>query len=188
MLFAMSSVPYFLSSQAISRQRFIAAPAFGRPRGARLGGRGGALAEQPRFRRLQLLDVVAVVGKEGASSLDFAHARELKLESYALLVALAAELVHLGAQFLGGIGGLGRLGDLALQLPNLGVALRERCLVVRAHLGGSVAVGSLQLRRHRRLRCLIDLHLRLTRDLHLRDRAIVPVTHERVRLSPRVGK
>lgn len=46
-------------------------------RGARLDGRGGALAEQPRLRRLRLLDVVAVVGKEGARCFDVADAREL---------------------------------------------------------------------------------------------------------------
>ena len=107
-------------------------------RGARLGGRGGALAEQPRFRRLQLLDVVAVVGKEGARRLDVADARELQREPYALLVALATELVHLGAQLLGGIGGLGRLRDLALEFGDLGVALLECGLVVAAGLGGGV--------------------------------------------------
>lgn len=66
-------------------------------RGTCLDGRGGAPAEQLLLRRLQLLDVVVVVGKKGAGRFDVAHARELQLEPYALFVALAAELVHLGA-------------------------------------------------------------------------------------------
>lgn len=46
-------------------------------------------------------------------------------------------------------------------------------------------------RRHLRrllLRRLVAPRLRLTRDLRLRGRAIVPVIHERTRLSPRAGK
>lgn len=102
------------------------------PHRARLGRRGGALAEQPRFRRLQLLDVVVVIGKKGARLLDVVHARELQLEPYALLVALAAHLVHLGAQLLAGVGGLCRVGGLALERRNLRVTLGEQGLVVRA--------------------------------------------------------
>ena len=36
---------------------------------------------------------------------------------------------------------------------------------------------TLEPRRHRRLRRLVGLRLRLTRDLRLHGRAIVPVTH-----------
>lgn len=46
-------------------------------RGARLDGRRGAPAEQLRLRRLQLLDVVDVVGKEDTRRFDVADAREL---------------------------------------------------------------------------------------------------------------
>lgn len=67
-----------------------------------------------------------MVGKKGARRLDVADARKLQLEPYARLVALAAEFVHLRAQFLGGIGGL------ALERRNLRVALGEQGLVVRA--------------------------------------------------------
>ena len=55
-----------------------------------------------------------------------------------LLVAPAAQLVHLLAQGLGALGGLRRLRDLALQLRDARVALDERRLVVRAGLSGAV--------------------------------------------------
>lgn len=83
MLLAIGSAPYPSSSQAISRQRFIVAPssiaalAFGRPVAPVWMDAGAPPAEQLRLRRLQLLDVVDVVGKEDARRFDVADAREL---------------------------------------------------------------------------------------------------------------
>lgn len=147
---------------AILRQRLIcapssaAAPALG-PRGARRRRRGRSRAEQPRLGGLELLHVV-VVGEEGAGGLDVARAGELQLEPHALLVALAPELVHLGAQLLRALCGLRGLGDLALQLRDPRVALLQRRLVVRARPRG---VARPYLRR--RLLRLVALRLRLLR-------------------------
>lgn len=165
---------------------------FRQPRGTR-GRRRSTRREQPRFGSLQLLDVVVMVGEKRAGGLDVSHARELELEADALLVALPAQLVHFGAQFLGALGGLGRLRDLALELCDPRVALGERRFVVLVGPGDRVAAvarraRALEPRRHRRLRRLVALRLRLTRDLRLRGRAIVPVTHRKARLSPRAGK
>lgn len=83
------------------------------------------------------------------------RARELELESHALLVALASELAYLGA--------LGRPGDLALQLRDSGVALLERRLVVIAGLGGGVIAHGFYLRL-RRLVALLRLVLQVIYD------------------------
>ena len=120
------------------RQRLIcvdssapAAPALGRPVAPAGAGAGEAEKNQGPH-GLELLDVVVVVGEKGAGRLDVARPRELELEPDALLVALAAELVHLLAQ------GLGALGGLALELGDARVALRERRLIVLACLGSAV--------------------------------------------------
>ena len=76
-----------------------------------------------------------MVGKKGAGRFDVADARELQLKPYALLVTLAAELVHLGAQLLGGIGGL------ALELGGPDAALVELHLVVLARLRNRVTTA-----------------------------------------------
>lgn len=155
-------------------------------RGTRLGGCGGTLVEQPRLRRLQLLDVIVVVGKEGASRLDVADAGELQLEPDSLLVTLAAELFHLGTQFLGALGRFGRLSDLALELGDLGVALGEGRFVALARLLERVAsfVVCLGFARQRclllrrlLLRGLVALRCLLTRALRLNARAIVLTVH-----------
>lgn len=148
--------------------------------------------------------VVVVVGKKGPRRLDVSRPGDLELEAHALLVSAPSQLVHLRAQLLRVLGGLGCLGNLALQRRDPLVALRERRLVLRAcpgdtpaHSGGSLlaartANGSalatahlhrraLESGRHRRLCRLTARLLRLTRDLRLRGRAIVPVTHKNAR-------
>ena len=104
MLFAVSSVPYFSSIPATSRQRTATASL---PSASRCRCRGR---------------------EEWRAALTLRDARELQLEPYALFVALATKLVHLSAQLLGGIGGL------ALELGGPDAALVELHLVVLARL------------------------------------------------------
>lgn len=162
---------------AIFRQRLIcapssvAAPAFGSP-----------CAEEPRLRRLELVYVVVVVGEQCPRRLHVARPRDLKLEADALLVAPAAQLVHLLAERLRALGGLGSFGDLALELGDARVALLERRLVVRARLGDAAfdlgcraavcgnTLAATHLRRHAlRLlrRALVDLLRLVLQTIHL---------------------
>nr|WP_147556144.1 hypothetical protein [Olsenella timonensis] len=121
---------------AILRQRLIcvassvpAAPALGGP---------------------ELLHVVVVITEQRAGRLDVARARELQLEADTLLIAPAAQLVHLLAQGLRALGGLGRLRDLALELRDARVALLQSCLVVRARLGDAAICSGARVTAHLR--------------------------------------
>ena len=148
----------------------VAPPAFGSPFAPACTGGGSPRAEQPRLGGLELLHVVVVVGEEGAGGLDVARPGEPQFEAHALLGALPAQLVHLGAQRLRALGALRRLRDLALELGDARVALRERGLVVLTRLGDSIVdLGS---RTAARAGILAAAHLR-RRALRLLRRALV---------------
>lgn len=128
------------------RQRFIcapssvAAPAFGSPVRP-VWARGGSSANSQGSAPLSRRHVAAVLVEQGARRLDVAGARRRELEGDALLLALASQLVHLRAQGLGRLGALGCLGDGALELRDLRVALRQQNPVV-GFRPGSNAVGA----------------------------------------------
>lgn len=98
------------------------------------------------------------------------------------------------APHLGAIGGLRHLDDPGLELGDARGALLERRLVVLVRLDDRAVVITgryaevLGSRRYHRLRRLVARRRSLTCDLRLRGRAIVPVTHEKARLSPQAGK
>lgn len=99
---------------------------------------GNPRVEESRLRSLELVYVVLVVGEQCPRCLDVARSRELELEADALLVAPAAQLVHLRAQLFRALGGLRSLLDLALERCDSLVTLPECCLVVLTRLGDAV--------------------------------------------------
>lgn len=110
------------------------------------------------------------------------RARHLELEVHALLLALVVQLVHLDAQPLGALGGLGCLCDLASEFDDASFALRERRFVILTRLGdaavdlggraaacGNVPATAHLRRRALRLlrRALVDLLRLVLQAIHL---------------------